>query len=157
MAPHVERQPSCAGEVEKIKEDLQRCERELQRAATATSSFLVARENLFYGAKDADERQQLLTSNQLLESGTARLSNAQRMARDTEDVGVGILQDLQRQKEVIVRTGAVLRGTEDNIHMAGRTLRTMATRLVANKLILYSTIAVLVLLIAAVLFVKVFR
>lgn len=50
---------------------------------------------------EAYQRQRLLQGTQVLERGSERLARSTRLALETEDVGAGILQDLQRQREQI--------------------------------------------------------
>lgn len=49
----------------------------------------------------AAQRQKLLHGTSLLEDGTRRLEESNRLALETEDVGAGILNDLRSQREQI--------------------------------------------------------
>lgn len=51
-----------------------------------------------YGTSD---RTRLLSGTQILEDGSKRLQESQRMALETEDQGADILNNLQRQREQI--------------------------------------------------------
>lgn len=47
------------------------------------------------------QRQRLLQGSATLEDGSRRLQDSHRLALETEDIGAGILQDLQGQREQI--------------------------------------------------------
>lgn len=51
-----------------------------------------------------DDRSRLLSGTQKLEDASRRLEDAHRMALETEQIGVGTLEDLHRQREQIERT-----------------------------------------------------
>ncbi|KAI5818737.1 t-SNARE [Pyronema omphalodes] len=108
------------------------------------------------GVSDAVQmqRQQLLRGTQSLERSSQRLLDSERIARETESIGAGILGDLAVQRETIVRTHDTLHDSERYLDRSITTLRGMARRMATNRIITVAIITVLVLLIIAVIFSK---
>ena len=104
-----------------------------------------------YSDDASEQRQQLLNSQQRLERSSDRLREAQRVGNETEQVGAGILNDLRGQREQIVNSRNTLTDADSYIDKSLRTLRSMARRMAANRMISYAIIAVLILLIVFVL------
>ncbi|WFD15657.1 t-SNARE VTI1 [Malassezia arunalokei] len=105
---------------------------------------------------EAYQRQRLLQGTQVLERGSERLARSTRLALETEDVGAGILQDLQRQREQIEHSRDTLHGADAHIDRSSRTLQHMIRRAKQQKLVTTSIIVVLVLLILLILYAKLF-
>ncbi|KAF2277676.1 vesicle transport v-snare protein [Westerdykella ornata] len=108
------------------------------------------------GGADAQlaQRQQLLSGTERLGRSSQRLRESQRIALETEEIGAGTLGDLQRQREQIVHSRAVLLESEGYADRSIKTLRGMARRMATNRIITIAIITVLVLLIIAVIFSK---
>lgn len=102
----------------------------------------------------ADQRQQLLAGQESLERSSERLRESQRIANETESIGANILTDLRGQREQIVNSRNTLTEADNYVDKSLRTLRSMARRMAANKIITYAIIAILVLLIIFVLLSK---
>lgn len=62
----------------------------------------------------------------------------------TQELGVQILSDLQRQRETIVHSRGALAGVDSGISQARTILSTMSRRIVQNKIIMWGIIALLV-------------
>ena len=140
------------------------------KKAIQTQRDSSARRDLFGGraGEDADEdgsyadgddashaqRQRLLRGTDTLERTSNRLTNAQRLANETENVGAGILGDLRVQGEQLRNTRDRLSQADGNVDRSLRTLKVMGRRLITNKLITGAIIALLVLLILLVLYSK---
>lgn len=102
------------------------------------------------------QRQQLLSTQQRLEESSERLRESHRIANETEGIGASILTDLHGQREQIINSRNTLAEADSHIDKSLRTLRTMARRMAANKVITSAIIAVLVLLIVFVIISKFF-
>lgn len=102
----------------------------------------------------ADQRQQLLAGQESLDRSSERLRESQRVANETESVGANILTDLRAQREQIVNSRNTLTEADNYVDKSLRTLRSMARRMAANKVITYAIIAILVVLIIFVLLSK---
>ena len=113
-------------------------------------------EDPFADGDDAShaQRQRLLRGTDTLERSSNRLTNAQRLANETENVGAGILGDLRVQGEQLRNTRDRLSQADGNVDRSLRTLKVMGRRLITNKLITGAIIALLVLLILLVLYSK---
>lgn len=101
-----------------------------------------------------DQRQQLLSNHQILQSSGDKLRDATRVATETEGIGSQIMMDLRSQRETLENARQTLFQADSYVDKSVRTLKTMSRRLVANKFISYAIIAVLILLILLVLFSK---
>ena len=75
-----------------------------------------------------EQRQQLLSGTDRLERSSARLTESQRIALETEDIGRGTLADLGQQGEIIMRARAGLQQGEGYVDHSIKTLRGMARR-----------------------------
>ncbi|GMF03121.1 unnamed protein product [Ambrosiozyma monospora] len=73
---------------------------------------------------------------------------------ETEDVGTSILDNLRTQREQIVNARDTLHEADTYVDRSLNTIKTMTRRLATNKMITYSIIAVLILLIFLVLYSK---
>lgn len=140
-----------SGIVREYRAEIDQAKRAMYAAAAGA-----ARSELF-GDRDAaadrgsDQRAQLLSNQQRLEQSSDRLRDAQRVGNETEAIGAGILNDLRGQREQILNSRNTLAEADSAIDRSMRTLRGMARRMAANKLLSYAIIAVLVILIIFVL------
>ena len=75
-----------------------------------------------------EQRQQLLSGTERLERSSARLTESQRIALETEDIGRNTLADLGQQGEIIMRARAGLQQGEGYVDSSIKTLRGMARR-----------------------------
>ncbi|KAF2257006.1 V-snare-domain-containing protein [Trematosphaeria pertusa] len=101
-----------------------------------------------------EQRQQLLSGTDRLQRSSGRLTEAQRMALETEQIGAGTLSDLAQQRAQIVHTRETLLQSESYTDRSIKTLKGMARRMATNRIITIAIITVLVLLIIAVIFSK---
>jgi len=106
-----------------------------------------------YGTSD---RTRLLAGTALLEDGTKRLQDSQRIALETEEQGTDILSSLRRQREQIENTRDTLHGADVSIDRASGTLKKMVRRMYKQRFITGAIIAVLVLIILIIVYEKVF-
>ena len=81
----------------------------LGRAGGASSPFRDAGDAEAGRLSDSGDRSRLLAGTQLLESGSRRLQDAERVAIEAEETGADILRELQRQREQIVNTRDTVR------------------------------------------------
>lgn len=79
-----------------------------------------------------DQRQQLLSGTERLERSGQRLRESERVAKDTEAIGGGILEDLGRQRDIIVNTHDTLNDSERYLDRSVKTIRGMARRWVSG-------------------------
>ncbi|KAI9218251.1 snare region anchored in the vesicle membrane C-terminus-domain-containing protein [Blastocladiella britannica] len=110
----------------------------------------------FSGGPDgsADQRTRLLQGTERLQGMNDRLTNAQRLALESEQSGAETLQELRRQREQLERARHTLQDVDGDVDRAGRTLRSMARRVSTDKLLSGCIVFVLVVLIIMVLILK---
>ncbi|PWZ01274.1 V-snare-domain-containing protein [Testicularia cyperi] len=109
------------------------------------------------GAGDsAAQRQRLLQGTTMLEDGTRRLEESNRLALETEDLGADILRDLRSQREQIENSRDTLRQADQSIDRSSKTLSKMIRRAKQQKLVTIGIIACLVILILLILYNKLF-
>ncbi len=75
-----------------------------------------------------EQRQQLLSGTDRLTRSSGRLTEAQRIAIDTENIGAATLSDLARQRQTIENTRETLLESEGYTDRSIKTLRGMARR-----------------------------
>lgn len=106
-----------------------------------------------YGTSD---RTRLLAGTALLEDGTRRLQESQRIALETEEQGADILSNLRIQREQIENTRDTLHTADTSIDRASGTLKKMIRRMYKQRVVTGAIITVLVLLILIIVYEKVF-
>ncbi|KAJ2720122.1 Vesicle transport V-snare protein [Coemansia sp. Benny D115] len=110
-----------------------------------------------FSGLESDQRSRLLSGNERLARGSQRLQDSHRIAVETESIGANILNDLRSQREQIINTRDTLMQADSHIDRSQRTLRTMARRLMTNKMISMGIIIVGVSLVLLILYVKLIR
>ena len=84
------------------------------------------------GDRLGEQRQQLLSGTERLDRSSQRLRESERIARETEMVGGGILEDLGRQREMITNTHDTLNESERYLDRSVKTIKGMARRWVPS-------------------------
>ncbi|ORY79955.1 snare region anchored in the vesicle membrane C-terminus-domain-containing protein [Protomyces lactucae-debilis] len=125
----------------------------------ASRDLFGARGDDRYGETEADgaayaQRNRLLAGHERLDNASARLQNSQRLANETEGIGAGILRDLSAQGEQIRNTRERLMQADGYVDKSMKSLKSMGRRLITNKIITGTIIAVLILLILLVIYSK---
>ncbi|CCM03486.1 uncharacterized protein FIBRA_05620 [Fibroporia radiculosa] len=103
------------------------------------------------------DRTRLLAGNSILEDGTRRLQESQRIALETEEQGTDILRSLRVQREQIQNSRDTLQRADTSIDRASGTLKKMIRRMYQQRIVTGAIILVLVLLIAIILWAKLWR
>eukprot|EP00124_Ichthyophonus_hoferi_P003488 Ihof_evm3s304 gene=Ihof_evmTU3s304 len=70
-------------------------------------------------------RDRLLTAQERLNNTSNSLQNSQRLAEESEQVGISVLNDLYGQRETIINATDSLRETNSNLSRSDRILRSM--------------------------------
>ncbi|KAF9469485.1 vesicle transport v-snare protein vti1 [Collybia nuda] len=104
-----------------------------------------------------DTRTRLLTGTAILEDGSRRLTDTQRIALEAEDVGAGILRSLRGQREVIEGARGELQNADINIDRASGTIKKMIHQMYKQRFILSAIGVFLVLLVITILYFKMVR
>lgn len=108
--------------------DIDAIKRKLQSLSSDRSALFGNRYTDEPMDEQLEQRQQLLTGTERLTRSSARLTEAQRIANETEGIGAGVLQDLANQREVITHTRGNLLESEGYTDRSIKTLRGMARR-----------------------------
>ncbi len=86
------------------EDDIKSLKSEYQRAQeNASRVSLMGRGNDSAIAPGADHRDRLLAVNQKNESSTTRLDDTNRLVRETEEIGVNIMDNMQSQRETLLK------------------------------------------------------
>ncbi|EIM91829.1 vesicle transport v-snare protein vti1 [Stereum hirsutum FP-91666 SS1] len=100
------------------------------------------------------DRARLLSGTAILEDGTRRLQESQRIALETEGQGADVLRVLREQREQIENSRNTLNTAETSIGRASGTLKTMIRRMYQQRVVTGAIIVVLILLIVIILWEK---
>ncbi|KAH9053115.1 vesicle transport v-snare protein vti1 [Lactarius vividus] len=104
-----------------------------------------------YGSSD---RARLLAGTTVLEDGSRRLQESQRIALETEEQGADILRSLMGQREQIENARNTLQTADNSIDRASGTLKKMIRRMYQQRVVTAIIILVLVLLIGIIIWEK---
>ena len=74
-----------------------------------------------------------------------------------QELGVGVLQNLHRQRETLVHARDTLHGADDGLAKARRVLAGMSRRIMTNKVIMIGICALLIGAIVLVIYAKFIR
>lgn len=93
------------------------------------------------------QRDRLLSANDTLKKTGDRIKEGKKALLETEELGANILQDLHKQREVIVNARSTLANTDEDIGRSRRILSSMAKRAMQNKVMLGAIIMCLIFMI----------
>ncbi|XP_027201119.2 vesicle transport through interaction with t-SNAREs homolog 1A-like [Dermatophagoides pteronyssinus] len=85
---------------------------------------------------DGTQRQILAQGIESLEQTSRSLQRAEMVARETEEIGTNIVDELGNQRESLLRTRQTLDTNRENLKRSHRLLRTINTTLITNKCLL---------------------
>ncbi|KAI5065160.1 hypothetical protein GOP47_0019855 [Adiantum capillus-veneris] len=141
------------------KSDLNNLKKDVKKSA-ASSDYISSRDELLEaglansGTASADQRQRLLMSTDRINQTGDRIKDSKRVMLETEELGVSILQDLHQQRQTLLHATDTLHGVDDNLGKSKKILKNMANRMGRNKFIMGGLIALLLVVIAVVLYFK---
>ena len=106
----------------------------------------------------AQSDQQRVTDNtQRLEESSNRLLESRKKLAETENVGTNILQDLQNQRETLLKSRANLGNVDQGLNESRRILRGIGERAVVNRVGVYVLVAGILLMAVLLVYWRVFR
>ncbi|KAL1943456.1 hypothetical protein VTO73DRAFT_4531 [Trametes versicolor] len=155
--------PSYQTRIKASKADLQRFKKlSKEQHAQLSRAELLSRPGLAGSTSDepygaTSDRTRLLAGTALLEDGSRRLQDSQRIALETEEQGADILRSLRGQREQIQNARDTLQRADTSIDRASGTLKKMIRRMYQQRFVTGAIIAVLVLLILIILWAKLWR
>ncbi len=147
---------------ERLREEEGRA-RDGWRRAKAANEMTSNREELLDGAVDlraarlgqsADDRQRLVEASATMDESQARLQNTLRMLDDTQRIGGAALEELDRQTKTLQNARGNLDEADTTLGRAGKLIRVMSKRAMANKCIMFGVIGCLVLTIILIIYFK---
>lgn len=121
------------------KNEMQRFEQDLKKARVAFSdqegrNELLGGEDSQYSSED--QRARLLDNTERLERTGRQLEEGYKMCVETEQIGVDIMNNLHRDREVMERARERTRGTDKNLTKSSRILTGMMRRIIQNRIIM---------------------
>jgi len=142
-------------DIEKLKSELRKAEMKINVGAERDSLFSSSggiRDDMM--ATSMDQRARLLSNTESLDKSSIQLQEAMRTAEETVQVGMGVMEDLDRQTNTMMQIKEKLGHINDSLFRAKGILRTMSRRVVTNKLIMAFIMLVLLAAIGAVVYFK---
>uniref|UniRef100_K3WZD4 Vesicle transport v-SNARE N-terminal domain-containing protein n=1 Tax=Globisporangium ultimum (strain ATCC 200006 / CBS 805.95 / DAOM BR144) TaxID=431595 RepID=K3WZD4_GLOUD len=131
------------------RDELQGLQRDLERAQ------LMARETKANPRASYNQNAQYEritgNTNRLLRS-SQRLESSQRIVAETEEIGISVLDTLAQQRESLLSAHEKVRETREVTGDARRILQRMTRRILTNRIVLYTVIALLLIAICFVIY-----
>ncbi|XP_045162032.1 vesicle transport through interaction with t-SNAREs homolog 1B-like [Mercenaria mercenaria] len=124
------------GRLRTYRRNLDQLTKDLKRKSE--SGFFQA-ENYGFDRDDrleASQRSRLVQGHQSLNRASESIARSHQIAAETEEIGTETLVELGRQREVLTRTKDRLHDTDANLGKSRKILKTMAMRMMTNKMIL---------------------
>ncbi|RDD37752.1 Vesicle transport through interaction with t-SNAREs-like protein 1B [Trichoplax sp. H2] len=147
-----------------LRREYEQYKYKLNDVTTSNSSMAAGREQLFGNSGDTaieraelDYRAKLIQGNETLNRASESVARSQRVAAETDEVGINILTDLGDQRESLVRTRDTLTGTNQELGKSRRLISTIGRRVVTNKLLLGFIIILEVGILGLVIYLKFFK
>lgn len=141
------------------KSDLNKLKREVKKL-TSSSFDQTAHEALLESdvadghAASSNQRERLTMSTERLNRSSDRIMESRRLALETEELSVSILEDLHQQRETLLHSHNKLHGVDEAIDKSKKILTSMSRRISRNKMIIGAVVAALVLSIIIILYFK---
>lgn len=138
----------------KLKQDHER-----ENKSGGRADLLSGRGGLDGGLDDDEnmsnqQRQRVLQSTSKLNDTSARLDHIMRLNAENEQMGADVLNNLQLQREQIIRSKENLDATNTSLTRSNRTIGRMMRRVITNKIIIAIIILVLLAAIGLILYFK---
>eukprot|EP01135_Chromosphaera_perkinsii_P011952 Nk52_evm5s2542 gene=Nk52_evmTU5s2542 len=143
------------------RKDIEKLEKEVGQAEKVCMAEM-ERTDLFGGGNGGsggglgtsrDQRQRLLSNTDRLEDMGDHIGDSYKVAVETEEIGVGIISELQRQRETIQHSRGNVRRVDANLKRSNRVLNTMIRRIAQNKMVVYGAgLFIIVVLVGVILY-----
>ncbi|XP_002166596.2 vesicle transport through interaction with t-SNAREs homolog 1B isoform X1 [Hydra vulgaris] len=133
---------------------LKKCRKELARLTSSDK-------DTFSGFEDDEpknaQKKQIIKGFESLDRGTESIVRSQIIAAETDELGVGIISDLDTQREALLRTRDKLEKTDAELGKSRRILASLSVRLATNKLLLVIIIIVELAIIGGIVYLRFFK
>lgn len=136
------------GKVRSYRREVERLQRDAQQFSGQTSGREELLSGGLYSAKSDFEAHQDSQKNKVIDGmeslnrTSQSLSRTRVIAAETDEIGTGILDELDGQKEQLYRTRERLEDMDGDLSKSRRILNSMAKRVITNKIILTAIILV---------------
>ncbi|EGG21614.1 v-SNARE family protein [Cavenderia fasciculata] len=147
--------------VKQYQADIQKFKREVQKASQSydynsgqngNNPFSNSPED--YQSQYDNQRQHLLQGYDTVTQTSDRLMRVHQISAQNEQIGEGIMVDLSKQRNQIIKMGDKLHETDENVKSARKVIGSMARRVATNKVILTFIIILLLGIIALIICLK---
>ncbi|XP_033628626.1 vesicle transport through interaction with t-SNAREs homolog 1B-like [Asterias rubens] len=147
--------------VRNFRRDMDKISRDLKRASGSGSS----RSELFHSQSNFDnqvnaaqssQRSKLLQGQDTLNRTSQSLDRTHRIAAETDEIGVGIIDELDGQKEQLLNAKDKLENMDSSLGKSKQILNTIGRRIITNKLILVGIILVEAVILGLIVYFKFF-
>jgi len=143
-------------EVGKLKTSLRKATMQIRAQSDRESLFMGGGLREEHLASSMDQRERLLSATEKLERSNTELDQSISTAEETVGIGIEVMQNLDTQKGVMLGIREKLGSVNENLGRATKIMKTMARRVVTNRLIMAIIILVLLLAICLIIYVKFF-
>jgi len=141
------------------KAQLEKLRKEHNKANAAASA--ISNRNELIGASSSQNynhndilRNKMAEGLASLERGSQSVARSERVAAETDEVGIQIIGDLDDQRETLIRTKEKLKETDSDLSRSRRILNNMAIKVATNKLLLVVIIILELAIIGAVVYLR---
>jgi vesicle transport through interaction with t-SNAREs protein 1 len=137
------------------KHELERLKKDFKQAQVAIGDETMMRGELFKRDElhtSEDQRALLLDNTDRLTKTSDTLDEGYRIAKETEDIGMDIIDTLQSDRDTLNRIRGRLRDTDSELSKGGRIVRRIGRRLIQHKIILAVVILVILVIIGLLIF-----
>ncbi|XP_062596958.1 vesicle transport through interaction with t-SNAREs homolog 1B-like isoform X2 [Saccostrea cucullata] len=86
---------------------------------------------------EASQRARLMEGTQILNRTSESIARSHQISAETDQIGVETIDELGRQRDVLERTKDRLVDTDSNLSRSRKILKTMAMRVMTNKMICF--------------------
>ncbi|XP_022105289.1 vesicle transport through interaction with t-SNAREs homolog 1B-like [Acanthaster planci] len=147
--------------VRNYRRELDKITRDLKRASDGRGN----RSELFHSQSSfenkvnvaqSNQRARLLQGQETLNRTSDSLARTHQIAAETDEIGVGIIDELDGQKEQLLNARDKLEDMDHSLGKSKRILNSMGRRIITNKLILMAVILVELVILGVVVYLKFF-
>ncbi|CAB4000122.1 vesicle transport through interaction with t-SNAREs homolog 1B-like [Paramuricea clavata] len=138
-------------ELEKMKRDLNKITSGFQ-ASSARDDLLSTGPKEF--DPNASHRNKLIQGTEIMNRTSDSIARSQQVAAESEQIGVEIIDELDTQKDSLIRTRDRLHDTDEDLNQSRKILTRMAFRVATNKLIMGIIILVELVIVGAIVYVR---
>jgi small-conductance mechanosensitive channel len=108
-----------------------------------------------FGKAPGDQREKLLTNNEILQGSGEVLEDTLKIGVETEQIAIDTVNTLKKQRGQIQNINEKVNDVGHNVTKANRTIGTMDRRRIAIKLLMMGTIVLLIIAFAICLYIKI--